>query len=195
MGFEGVAVTPNENMIVAILEGAMKQDPKVKTQLAIYQKNKNDYELKGTTCYPMDNSGKKPLEKAKVAGADTDLGVSEMLALDNNGNFLTIERQYGFEIVKNEKTNDYKLDYGFQIHLMQTTIKLDDIKKTSDCLKKTEVLNLETIASQLPMQSLHNFEGMTLGPKINGKNSLILVSDNNFNQSVDTVSAVFILKN
>ena len=64
-------------------------------------------------------------------------------------------------------------------------------------LEKELLFDFEQVIAQLKTKSLDNFEGMALGPKLpNGNDTLIVVSDNNFNPSQRTAFLFFeIVKN
>jgi hypothetical protein len=101
-------------------------------------------------------------------------GLVELLAIDNQGTLLSLERMF----VPN---------LGFTVRLfeisLQTADNLQSIKnptvldlKTIKPVQKTLLLDLRTIG--VPID---NLEGMSWGPKLpDGRQSLILVSDNNF---------------
>lgn len=99
-------------------------------------------------------------------------GLTELLAIDQGGHFLSLERSFGTK--------------GFQIKLFQVamgsatdTTRIDSFKGSStiEPVQKKLLLDL----NQLDIR-LDNLEGMTLGPRLpDGSQSLILVSDNNFN--------------
>ncbi|MCA9913219.1 MAG: esterase-like activity of phytase family protein [Anaerolineae bacterium] len=86
-------------------------------------------------------------------------GLSELLALDED-TLLTLERAYSRGV-------------GNTIHLFAV-----DVSKGDSPLAKTPVLALHEGDYGL---DLDNIEGMTWGESIDGRRTLILVSDNNFN--------------
>lgn len=115
-------------------------------------------------------------------------GISEILALDDN-TLLVMERgdkrnQVGVtEGVSRNRVRIYKVNLiGAQNVLDITNITADNTKT----LTKTEIFNSQdpSIVDKLNTNQtkIDNIEGMTLGPKLaDGRQSLILVSDNNFN--------------
>ena len=114
-------------------------------------------------------------------------GLTELLALDPAGHLLSLERSFGF------------LGYNaeiFQINIASgnDTSSIGSLigAKTQDpeILKKSLLLNLQDLG--IP---LDNLEAMTLGPRLpDGSQSLILVSDNNFNPDQVTQLLLFRLK-
>lgn len=113
-------------------------------------------------------------------------GLTELLALDPAGHLLSLERSFGF------------LGYNaeiFQINIASGTdtssfASLKGLESESELLQKSLLLNLQDLG--IP---LDNLEAMTLGPRLpDGSQSLILVSDNNFNPDQVTQLLLFRLK-
>lgn len=101
-----------------------------------------------------------------------DQGLTELLAIDQAGHFLSLERSFGLQ--------------GFQIKLFQavsggatdisTIASLRDSKGIAPIRKR-----LAIDLNELDL-SLDNLEGMTIGPRFaDGSQSVVLVSDDNFN--------------
>lgn len=105
-------------------------------------------------------------------------GLSEILVVDQSGHFLGLERAFGLQ--------------GFSIKLYQlATGGATDISAIATLKGSLDSIN--PIQKQLLLnfsdldRPLDNFEGMTLGPRLSdGSQSLILVSDNNFEQDGQT---------
>ncbi len=111
-------------------------------------------------------------------------GLSEMQALDNAGHFLALERSLSL--------------LGFKVKIFQaTTGGATDVSNVKSLvgseavnIKKKLVLNLDKLKIKLD-----NTEGMSIGPKLpDGSQSLLLVSDNNFNRLEITQFLWFRLK-
>lgn len=113
-------------------------------------------------------------------------GLTEMVALDQGGHFLTLERSLGLR--------------GFSIKLFQAA--MGGASDTSGVTSlKGSTLGLNPIQKQLLLDlnqlgiPLDNLEGMTLGPRLaDGSQSLILVSDDNFRPDQVTQVLLFRLK-
>jgi hypothetical protein len=125
-----------------------------------------------------------PLE-TKPMGSDK-FGLAEMLSLDGAGRFLSLERSFGLT--------------GFSIQVFQTvfagskdTSMLPSIQGLDTVVKPAQkelVANLEKFDVVLD-----NLEGMTMGPRLpDGSQSLIMVSDDNFNKLQKTQILVFRIK-
>ncbi len=112
--------------------------------------------------------------------------LTELLALDPGGHLLSLERSFGFL--------GYKVQI-FQINLGGATDtssipSLIGLENKVQPVQKNLLLNLEDLGI-----TLDNLEGMTLGPRLpDGSQSLMLVSDDNFNADQVTQFLLFRLK-
>jgi hypothetical protein len=113
-------------------------------------------------------------------------GLSELLALDREGYWLTLERSYGllgsqvkiFQAVTAGGTDTSRI-LAFQNNLASVTP-----------IQKRLVLDLDRLNLDLD-----NLEGMALGPRLaDGNQTLILVSDDNFNPQQKTQFLLFKLR-
>lgn len=113
-------------------------------------------------------------------------GLTELLAIDQAGHFLALERVYGIR--------------GFEIKLFQlATGDATDIS-TLDQLPSLEGINpirkkllLDFATLTIPVDAIDNLEGMTFGPPLpDGSASLWLISDDNFSE--DQVTQIWLLR-
>jgi hypothetical protein len=113
-------------------------------------------------------------------------GLAELLAIDQGGHFLSLERSFGLT--------------GFQVKLFQLSLggatdtsrqaSLAGTRSSIKPIDKKLLLNLNDLG--IP---LDNLEGMTLGPKLADKSqSLLLISDDNFQPKQVTQLLLFRLK-
>lgn len=114
-------------------------------------------------------------------------GLAELLAVDTGGHFLSLERSLSL--------------LGFSVRIYQAaTGGATDISRVPSLkgevsginpVKKKLLLNLDELGV-----ALANFEGMTFGPRLpDGSQSLLLVSDDNFQAEQVTKFFLFRLKN
>uniref|UniRef100_A0A832M4Q1 Esterase-like activity of phytase family protein n=1 Tax=Oscillatoriales cyanobacterium SpSt-402 TaxID=2282168 RepID=A0A832M4Q1_9CYAN len=113
-------------------------------------------------------------------------GLTELLAIDQGGHFLSLERSFGAA--------------GFTVKLYQLALG-----------SATDTISIETLKGSLPRVQpickklmlnltelgipLDNLEGMTLGPRLpDGSSSLVLLSDDNFNPQQVTQFLLFRLR-
>jgi hypothetical protein len=110
-------------------------------------------------------------------------GLTELSALDREGYFLSLERTYGF-------TGAGAKIFQVVVANATDTSKIESLKgelTQVQPLKKQQLFDLQDLGIYLD-----NIEGMTLGPRLpDGSQSLILISDDNFNE--EQVTQVFLL--
>ena len=113
-------------------------------------------------------------------------GLTELLAIDQSGHFLSLERSFGLS--------------GFSVQIYQlATGGATDISRVASL--KGELRGIDPIKKKLLLDltqlgiRLDNLEAMTLGPRLaDGSQSLILVSDDNFKDDQVTQFLLFRLK-
>ena len=186
LGFESLTVKANPGepyRLFTATEAPLEQD-KEAVDSSLDQKNRLLHYLLGDGppvlisehFYPIDRGPKWSIAN----------GLTELLVLDQGGHFLSLERSLGF------------LGYGAKIFQIATgsatdTSGIPSLKgelKGIEPVKKKLLLDLTTLGI-----SLDNLEGMTLGPRLpDGSQSLIVVSDNNFDENQVTQFLLFRLK-
>ena len=174
LSFEGLTITPNKKYLYTATENALIQDgseakPKTSSYCRILQYNLRTKLPKKEFLYPTE-----PVTPILDFFHMFASGLSDLLALDNQGHFLSIERSF--------------TGWGFSIALFQVSLQgADDIHNINSLLaidsnkikpvQKKLLLDLRNLDVRLD-----NIEGLTLGPTLpDGQRSLILISDNNFN--------------
>ena len=101
-------------------------------------------------------------------------GLTELLALKEEGNFLSLERTFGFT---GAGAKIFQVVVGNATDTTNISSLKENVSQVRP-LKKKLLLDLKELGIYLD-----NLEGMTFGPRLpDGSRSLILVSDNNFNQ-------------
>ncbi len=194
LGFEGLTLNPLGAMsssptgdvepfrLFAITESSLLQDTDptnldqgATSRMLHYQLDKKRSLLISEHAYPMDTG---------AFGIGT--GVSELLAIDQGGHFLTLERSLtptGFSVKLFQVTPAGATDTSGYLSLTQATPGTQPVRKQL-------LLDLNTLGI-----SLDNLEGMTLGPQLaDGSHSLLLVSDDNFRPEQVTQFLLFRLR-
>jgi hypothetical protein len=116
-----------------------------------------------------------------VDGGET--GLTEILALDQAGHFLTLERSFK---LPQFSARLYQMAIGGATDTSGIPALVGNISGI-ETVHKRLVLDLQDL--DIP---LDNLEGMTLGPQLpDGSQSLLLVSDNNFNPLQQTQILLF----
>jgi hypothetical protein len=109
-------------------------------------------------------------------------GLTELVTFNKEGYFLSLERTFGFTGVE---AKIYQTVVGNATDT-STIANLKDISNIQ-ALKKKLLFNLSDLGIYLD-----NLEGMTLGSRLpDGSNSLIIISDDNFNQEQTTQLLLF----
>ncbi|WP_445171954.1 esterase-like activity of phytase family protein [Microcoleus sp.] len=191
LAFENLTITPDGKFLFTATENALVQDGPVATtntgsRSRILKYNLTTGQPEQEFLYLID-----PVAVPAVpeTGFNTN-GLVELLALDNRGTFLALERS--FSAGAPGTGNTIKL---YEVRLNEAS-DISDINSlnaininTVRPVEKRLVLNFDSLG--LPT-GLDNVEGMTLGPVLpNGQQSLVLVSDNNFSATQFTQILAF----
>ena len=175
LAFESLTLTPNHETLVTATESARQQDGEPSTHTTgsnarVLEFATSDFDPVSEYVYPVE-----PIPKGVEANGG-DNGLSEMVAIDNAGTFLAMERSYvgGF---------------GNTIRLYETsTVGATDVSGDAVLpggfvpMSKELKVDLETDLGLVPGVTIDNMEGMAFGPTLpDGRRLLVLVSDNNFN--------------
>ncbi|MFC7398855.1 esterase-like activity of phytase family protein [Chelatococcus sp. GCM10030263] len=182
LAFEGLAIAPDGKTLILALENALIEDgPKASLEagspVRIATIDAASGEPGPEWVYVTD-----PIRQAPAKpGGFADNGISEILPLGNDA-LLVLERGY-----VQGRGNSIRL-YRAETAGATDVSHLDHLAGTAwQPLRKTLVLDLAGLDVKLD-----NFEGMDWGPGLpNGHRSLVLVSDDNFNDSQVTKFLVF----
>ncbi|MFH6768547.1 esterase-like activity of phytase family protein [Gaetbulibacter aquiaggeris] len=120
----------------------------------------------------------EPVAKKSLGNFSVN-GLTDLVQYNAN-TFLILERSYSSGL--GNEGNTIKI-FEANVSDVTNTIKMNSLKDFDFiAAKKKLLLNFENLRDKLTDNSIDNIEGITLGPKLsNGHQSLILVSDNNFN--------------
>ncbi len=187
LAFESLTITPDEKNLFTATENALIQDgpaaqPKTSSPCRILQYNLLTNQPEKEFIYNTE-----PVTSLFNITGKFISGLPDLVALDNQGNFLSLERTFsglGFSI----SLFEVSLEGADDIHNIKSLLAVDT-KKIKPVQKKL-LLDLRTLNVLLD-----NIEGLTLGPQLpDGERALILVSDNNFNKFQRTQILAFKLK-
>ncbi|MDJ0735076.1 MAG: esterase-like activity of phytase family protein [Nostocaceae cyanobacterium] len=187
LAFESLTITPNEKQLFTASENALIQDgsqakPNISTPCRILQYNLISQQPEKEFLYATEAVA--PVFDISKRFAH---GLPDLLALDNQGHFLSIERSFtglGFSVALFQVSLEGATDISNIESISQTNLK------TIKPVQKKLLLDLK----QLDLL-LDNIEGLTLGARLpDGNRSLILVSDNNFLNLQRTQILAFRLK-
>ncbi len=187
LAFESLTITPDKKYLFSATENALIQDgeeakPNQSSLSRVLKYNLLTQKLEKEFLYPTKLV--KPF--FKLTGRFSS-GLTDLIALDNQGHFLSVERTFtGFAF-------DNSL---FKVYLSGAS----DIKNI-ESLKQVDTQTIKPAKKELLLSlgkldvALDNTEGLTIGATLrNGQPSLILVSDNNFNNLQRTQFLAFKLE-
>jgi hypothetical protein len=190
LGFESIAITPDGKTLWTMSENGLAQDslPTAVGRGSRARMLSFDLDSGKPGAEYVYEVGAVPFPPARQGDFSTN-GVPDMLALSAT-EFIVIERAFAVGAATP----------GVAVHTRQptgNTIKLYriDTRGATDVsgwasfkgrnvvpVKRTMLLDLSSLTNDDgSVLALDNIEGITLGPVVDGKRTLILVSDNNFN--------------
>ncbi|WP_414514299.1 esterase-like activity of phytase family protein [Nostoc sp. PCC 9305] len=187
LAFESLTITPDNKHLFTATENALIQDgvaakPNIGSPCRILQYNLLNNQPEKEFFYQTEPVAPFLNLIGKFAS-----GLPDLLALDNQGHFLSLERSF--------------TGLGFAISLFQVSLEGADDIHNIDSLLAVESNNIKPVKKKLLLDLrkldvlLDNIEGLTLGPKLpDGQQSLILISDNNFNSLQRTQILAFKIK-
>lgn len=185
LAFEGLSFTPDGRSVWLAMESALYQDgaiatPTAGTVLRITRLDRSGKVL-AQYAYPVD-----PIQ-AVPTGENGDNGVSEILALDDH-RALVLERS-GVEGADGIWTMYIRI-YEIDTKGASNVAKVPSLAGASyKPLTKRLIIDL---SKHPEIGRVDNIEGMSWGPTLpDGKRSLVLVSDNNFNPAQITQFLAF----
>jgi myo-inositol-hexaphosphate 3-phosphohydrolase len=186
LAFESLTLTPDGRYLYTATENALIQDGSASTLEDTSLSRIIKYDLTTGQVVAEFVYEVEPIPKASnPIGGFADNGLVELLAIDNNGTLLSLERSFAAGVGNTVK-----------LYQIQTQGALD-VSSFDDLFWETENTRFE-IDSPVSKKLLvdfqadlgitpDNLEGLSLGPVLpDGRQSLIVVSDNNFSTTQTT---------
>lgn len=183
--FEGLTFSADGETVWAGMEAPLFQDGPLPTPTSGAYSRLLQYGRDGTVlrqvAYPLD-----PMQAVPATGKNADNGLSELLAVDGE-RLLVLERS-------GVQGSDDR--YTMYVRLYEIDTRgASDVSGIASLaaggfrpVRKRLVLNLNALG----LRAVDNIEGMAWGPRLaNGHRSLVLVSDNNFNDAQITQFLAF----
>jgi myo-inositol-hexaphosphate 3-phosphohydrolase len=186
LAFESLTITPNQKTLFTATENALFQDGAVAstttgTRSRILQYNLVTGQPEKEYLYITDPVAVPP---NPADGFNTN-GLVDLQAIDNRGTLLALERSFSSGVPGTGNTiKIYEISLQGATDI-STIDSLDNLSETQlaaiQPAQKRLLLNLDSL--NLPTGT-DNIEGIAFGPKLpDGRQSIVLVSDNNFNQT------------
>ncbi|MFS0518554.1 phytase [Nostoc sp. UIC 10607] len=183
LGFESLTITPDQKTLFTATENALSQDG-LRASLTsgspsrILQYNLVSGQPEKEYLYITDAIADVPNPSIGFA----DNGLVDLLAIDNRGTLLALERSFAQGVGNTIKIYEVSLQGSTDISFYDSlnNLSTEQLEAIQPAQKRL-LLNLNDL--DLP-NGTDNIEGITFGPKLaDGSQSIVLVSDNNFNQS------------
>ncbi|CDG84403.1 esterase-like activity of phytase family protein [Janthinobacterium agaricidamnosum] len=185
LSFEGLSFAPDGDSLWLGMEASLYQDGPVSTpsagSLTRVTRIARDGKVLAQYAYPLG-----PIASSPAPGKHAENGVSEILAV-NDHQLLAIERA-GVEDAQGTYKNHIRI-YEMDTDGATDISGIPALQGASFvAMRKRLVLDLETLG----LDRLDNIEGISWGPRLaNGHDSLVLISDDNFNHKQVTQLLAF----
>ena len=187
LAFESLTITPNEGFLYTANENSLLQDGEISTldnegTSRIIKYDLRNGEAVKEFLYTVDSIPNAPVP----ADGFADNGLVELLALDNRDTLLALERSFASGVGNNIRLYEIQLQNTTNIQDFNSLINPGD--------PNGELFDVDAVAEKRLLLdfadlgiTLDNYEGMTFGPVLpDGSQSLVVVSDNNFNDAQKT---------
>ncbi|MEH2422652.1 MAG: phytase [Nostoc sp.] len=186
LAFESLTITLDQKTLFTATENALSQDG-LKASLTsgsrsrILQYNLVSGQPEKEYLYITDTIAQAP----KPSTGSSDNGLADLLAIDNRGTLLALERSFSAGVGETIKIYEVSLQGATDISFYDSlnNLSAEQLAAIKPAQKRL-LLNLNNL--NLPTDANHptgvdNIEGITFGPKLaDGRQSIVLVSDNNF---------------
>ncbi|MEO1126669.1 MAG: phytase [Cyanobacteria bacterium J06639_16] len=200
--FESLTITPDQRFLYTATENALFQDGPEATLdngslSRILKYDLSTGEPVAEFVYEVDAIPDEPIPADDFATN----GLVELLALDNNGTFLALERGFSVGVGNTVKLFQVNAQGALDVFNTPDLFREEPLEADGEVLPpgpfeidpavtKTELLDIEADLGIAP----DNLEGIALGPVLeDGRQSLIVVSDNNFSDTQKTQFLAFAL--
>lgn len=187
--FESLTITPDQQYLFTATENALFQDGESSSLEAgspvrILQYDLETEEVVGEFLYETDAIPVPPVPENEFA----DNGLVELLAIDNTGTLLALERSFAAGVGNNIRLYEINLQGATNISsvdgLLNEEGELTDVDETVD---KRLLLDFSDLGI-----TLDNSEAISFGETLpDGRQSIIVASDNNFSDAQTTQFLAF----
>lgn len=198
--FESLTITPDQRFLYTATETALQQDgPQSSLETGslsrILKYDLTTGEPVAEFVYEVEPIPAAPLPE----GGPADNGLAELLAVDNNGTLLALERSFAAGVGTTIKLFEVQTQGALDVSGEQDLFREEPLDDDGEVLppgpfeidpavKKREILDVEADLGIAP----DNIEAIAFGPKLaDGRQSLILASDNNFSDTQVTQFLAF----
>ena len=180
LSFESLNVTPDGRNLVTAGEGALFQDGPASTFTNGSLARILVYDLRERT--PIVEYGYEVAPWAEPSAIFGVNGIVEVLPIDNFGTMLVMERSFSVGGVLGGGTGNVVVINEVSTQGASDVLDIDALYDGGSPIAFTPVSQREVFAFDDLGIPIDNIEGMTFGPSLpDGRQTLVIVSDNNFN--------------
>jgi hypothetical protein len=187
LSFESLTLSPDGATLYAGTENALMQDGPAADSVSDSPSRIIEYDVaSGDVMNEYRYDVGKVFTSSDERGPFAVNGLSDLMALNNNGRLLSLDRNYV------EGQGNHILLYDF------TTAGATDIREIPAMTQHDQ--SIQPVKKKLVADlsdygiSIDNFEGLTLGPELpDGGRLFLIVSDNNFSDAQQTIFTAFCL--
>ncbi|MCG6133882.1 MAG: phytase [Nostoc sp. LLA-1] len=183
LAFESLTITPNQKTLYTATENALIQDGDRASVTSsspsrILQYNLLSSQPEKEYLYITDPVAVPPIPETGFS----DNGLVDLLAIDNRGTLLALERSFAVGVGNTIKIYEVSLQGATDISFYDSLNDLSEEQLAAiQPAQKRLLLNLDDLNLET---GLDNIEGLAFGPTLeDGRQSIVLVSDNNFSQT------------
>ena len=178
LAFESLTLTPDQKFLFVATENALLQDGGAATPNDSSPSRILQYDLQTGQPVAEFLYRTEPVVTGRMRDKRGVNGLVELLALDNRGHFLSLERSFSFSTGPVIKLFEVSLAGTTDIQHIDSLAALEFQEwQRIQAVRKTLLLDFRSLKIRLD-----NLEGMSFGPRLpDGRRSLLMISDNNFN--------------
>lgn len=194
LAFESTTLSPDGRYLYTATESALNQDGTIATLTDSSLARIIKYDLAtglvvGEFVYEVE-----PIPQgSEPAGGFADNGLVELIALDNNGTLLALERSFASGVGNTVKLYEVLTQGALNVKDFESLYREEPLEEDGEIIPPGRYNIDPTVQKRLLVDfadlgiAPDNLEGISLGPVLeDGRQSLIVVSDNNFNAAQTT---------
>ncbi len=183
LAFESLTISTDGRYLYTATENALKQDGPAaslndKSLSRILKYDLQTGKVVGEFVYEVEAVSAEPIP---ADGFATN-GLVDLLAIDNNGTLLALERSFSVGVGNTVKLYEIRTQGALDVSILDSLAEDGNAFEIDPAVSKREIFDFSSLG--IP---LDNLEGIELGPQLaDGRQSLIVVSDNNFSRTQST---------
>ena len=186
LAFESLTISPDQKILYTATENSLFQDGPTATTTTGSRSRILQYDLASGQPQKEYLYITDPSVASNPTGGFSDNGLVDLLAIDNRGTLIALERSFAIGVGNGIRIYEVSLQGATDISTTDSLSSLTAAQLAAIAPAQKRLLldlndlKLPTDANH-PITGLDNVEGLAFGPKLaDGRQSIVLVSDNNF---------------